>query len=382
MGNKSSILTTLKPFLQNNWGKSRYSHLTPVQMKAIPLILEGKNLTVQSPTGTGKTIAYLLPIIQKMDKQKKQAQAVIIAPSRELVMQIHEESQKWLEGSDLSAASFIGGANVKRQIEKLKKHPQLIVGTPGRILELIKLKKLKMHEVQTIVLDESDQLLVPEHEETIKNIIKSTMSERQVLLFSATRLENKEKIENDLGKEVQLLKIGKEEMPASNVAHYYFVYRHREKEKLLEKILKTVRPERALAFVQDIGNMSVIAAKLKYEGVALNVLHSELKKEERKHSLNQLRIGKNSLLLATDVATRGLDIKDLTHVIHVDFPENIKQYVHRSGRTGRMGASGIVITLVTEREERTLRKYGRELGIKMQRKSIYKGKLVDFAPRA
>jgi superfamily II DNA/RNA helicase len=187
---QTNFLMDVKPFIQSNWEKANFQEPTAIQKKSIPLILEGKDVFAESPTGTGKTLAYVLPLLNNIDEKKKNAQVVILAPSRELVMQIFEEIKKWSEGSGLTSASFIGGANIKRQLEKLKKSPQVIVGTPGRIHELIKLKKLKMHEVKAFVLDEGDQLLIPEHKNTIKEIIKTTLNDRQVVLFSATLNES------------------------------------------------------------------------------------------------------------------------------------------------------------------------------------------------
>lgn len=166
------FLHNAQSFIQENWNASGFQKPTPVQEQAAQLIMDGRDVIAESPTGTGKTLAYALPVMDRIKPEQKHPQTVILAPSRELVMQIFQVIQDWKAGSELRAASLIGGANVKKQIEKLKKHPHIIVGTPGRVFELIKAKKLKMHEVKTIVLDETDQLILPEHRETIKQIIK------------------------------------------------------------------------------------------------------------------------------------------------------------------------------------------------------------------
>lgn len=368
-------MTKWKPFLQTNWDQAGFEKQTAIQEKAIPLIMEGNDIIAESPTGTGKTLAYLLPIIQLIDAEKKGAQRLILAPSHELVMQIFTEIQKWTKGSEIGSAAFIGGANIKRQLEKLKKRPQIIVGTPGRILELIKLKKLKMHEVKTIVLDECDQLLVLEHYMSLNEIIKSTLNDRQLLFFSATALENEEQTARDFGIKPVSIHVSDQEQP-SNAAHVYIVCEQREKIKLLERFVKA-QSLKGLAFFKDIGSMTVAAAKLQFEGISLNMLHSDLKKQERAESLKKFRSGKRELLLATDIAARGLDIAELSHVFHVDFPKDLKQYVHRSGRTGRMGAEGFVVAFVTPREERTLKQFAKELGISMKKQVFYKGTLMD-----
>lgn len=374
----SAFLTTMKPFLQEAWKKAGFEQATPIQEKAIPLMLEGKDVMAESPTGTGKTITYLLPLLEKIDPKKQNTQAVIVAPSRELVMQILQVIQTWSQGSGITNTSLIGGANMQRQLDKLKKSPHVVVGTPGRIQELITMKKLKMHQVKTIALDEGDQLLVPEHLQTVKNIVKATMADRQIVLFSATLPAQTENIAKEFMNDPETVKITADDMPPSKVEHLYFVCEQREKLEVLRRLLH-VDSFKALAFIKDIGNLTVYKEKLEYKGIAPGVLHGESKKEERAAALKNFRSGKSPLLFATDVAARGLDIQGLTHVIHVDFPKDVKQYVHRSGRTGRQGAEGTVISIVTEREERVLKQFARELGITVHKKVLYLGKIVDEA---
>lgn len=372
-----NIQETLKPFLQDIWKKSEFDQPTTIQTKAIPTIIDGKDLIAESPTGTGKTLAYLLPVLQKIDPSHPGVQAVILASSQELVMQVYQEFQKWSEGSGIRGASFIGGANVKRQLEKIKKRPQVIFGTPGRTNELIKQKKLKMHEVKMIVLDEGDQLLVSEHIGTVQSIVKSTMNDRQVLLFSATLPNETELKAKELTNEPEIIRVKKDEtIVEGNVEHIYFGCEPRDKMKLLEKIAR-LDDIKALAFINDIGEISVMNEKLNFKELSVKVLHSEINKMDRQSALTAFRDGKVKLLIATDVAARGLDIKGVTHVVHFDFPQDIKQYVHRSGRTGRFGADGTVISLVTDREERELKVFARELDIAVQRKIFYMGKISD-----
>ncbi|MFJ7746460.1 DEAD/DEAH box helicase [Peribacillus sp. NPDC097295] len=369
------LVNDRKPFIQEVWKKSGFAQLTPVQAKTIPVIAQGKDIMAESPTGTGKTLAYLLPLLEKIDPDKKSPQALILASSRELVMQINEEVRIWSEGSGISGAAFIGGANVKRQLDKLKKHPQVIAGTPGRVYELIAQKKLKMHEVKTIVLDEGDQLIIPEHMQTINNIIKTTLKDRQIMVFSATLPEETEKVARGFMNEPELIKVDKSEKMESKVDHLYFVVERREKSKILEKITR-LKDVKALAFLNDIAELSVLHEKLSYKGIEMGVLHGESNKVDREKALRKLRSGKSPMLIATDVAARGLDIKGLTAVVHIDMAESIDQYVHRSGRTGRAGADGTVISIVTEREERELKKMARELEIPLTKVDFYGGNIV------
>lgn len=370
------FLSTLKPHLQEAWEAAGFEQPTSIQEKTAELIVQGKDIIAGSPTGTGKTLAYVLPLLQRINEENKNIQQVIIAPSRELVMQILQEIQTWSKGSAIQAASFIGGANVKRQLEKLKKRPQIIVGTPGRAFELIKQKKVKMHEVKTIVLDEGDQLLTHEYMPTIKGIIKSSLSDRQLLLFSATLQEHTILTAQKLMKQAEIIQVTRSENEGK-VEHIYIVCEDREKIEVLSK-LSRIESMQALVFLNDIGKLSVLAEKMKYKGHAVGELHSDLKKEARAKAISQLQSGKDSLLLTTEVAARGLDIANLPFVIHFDLPENVSQYTHRSGRTGRLGAnSGTVISIVTPREERTLKQYCRELHVPVKQKYLYAGNIVD-----
>ncbi|MEH7253097.1 DEAD/DEAH box helicase [Neobacillus niacini] len=371
------MLNTLNPFLQEAWEKSGFQQATSIQEAAIPMILEGKDLIAESPTGTGKTLAYLLPLLNKVEPNSQSLQAVVLASSQELVMQVYQEFQKWSEGSGVRGTSIIGGANVKRQLEKLKKRPHVIFATPGRLFELIKQKKVKMHEVKLVVLDEGDQLLIPEHLNTVQNIVKSTMGDRQVVLFSATMKAGTEKLAKEMTKDPEVLRIEKDELASSGeVEHIYFLAEPRDKIKLLEKIVR-MDDIKALAFINDIGEIQVFKEKFHFKELSAGVLHSDMKKLERQAELKAFRDGKTKMLIATDVAARGLDIQGVTHVVHVDFPKDIAQYVHRAGRTGRMGADGIVISLVTEREERELKLYCNELNVTPQKRIFFKGQIAE-----
>ncbi|MCY8486891.1 DEAD/DEAH box helicase [Bacillus atrophaeus] len=369
------FLHNAKTFIKENWETSGFTKPTAVQEQTAELIMEGKDVIAESPTGTGKTLAYALPVLERIQPEQKHAQAVILAPSRELVMQIFQVIQDWKSGSELRAASIIGGANVKKQVEKLKKHPHIIVGTPGRVSELIKMKKLKMHEVKTIVLDEADQLILPEHRETMKQIIKTTLKDRQLLCFSATLKQETEQVLRQMTQEPEVLKVERSQHDAGKVKHQYLVCDQRDKVKLLQK-LSRLQGMQALVFVRDIGNLSVYAEKLAYHHVDLGILHSEAKKMERAKILAAFENGEFPLLLATDIAARGLDIENLPYVIHADIPDE-DGYIHRSGRTGRAGKEGTVISLVTPMEESKLKKMAKRLGLTLQQVVYAKGQLAE-----
>jgi len=372
----SSFINKLPTFLQDTWKKEGFQKPTSIQEQAYPVIMNGNDVIAQSPTGTGKTLAYLLPLLSNVDKESIQLQTVILASSRELVMQIHQEIIKWTVGSNIRSASFIGGANLKRQLEKLKKKPHIVVGTPGKVQELIQQKKLKMHAVKTIVLDEGDTLIVPEHFETISSIVKATMKERQVLLFSATVTPNimgtlAELMDNPID-----ISIKKDENFMGKVDHIYFICEKREKIAMLERIAR-LQDTKSLVFMKDIGDMNLISSKLKYKDFPIAVLHSDSNKSERENAIKGFRKGVVPMLLCTDVAARGLDIKGLTTVVHYDLPRTLEQYTHRSGRTGRAGNDGTVISIITPSEEKELKQLAKKLDIQVEKKEFYKGKITE-----
>ncbi|MEQ6377166.1 DEAD/DEAH box helicase [Bacillaceae bacterium S4-13-56] len=365
-----------QPFILKAWDKAGFEDLTTVQKKAIPVIEEGKDVIAEAPTGTGKTLAYLLPLLQNVDLDQVHPQVLILASSHELVMQIHEQVQVWGEGSGIRSATLIGGANPKRQLEKLKKHPHIIVGTPGRVDELSKQKKLKMHEVKTIVLDEADQLMVPEHQAKVDEVIKRALADRQLVVISATVSNDMEQFFRTRMKEPAVIRVNLSEDSKPLVDHIFVVVEERDKLETLRKI-HHAEEGKTLVFARDIGNLSVMAEKLRFKGIDVAVLHSDSKKQDRAKAIRDFRSGAVSFMLATDVAARGLDIQDITHVIQLDVPKESAQYIHRSGRTGRLGSEldGKVISIVTESESSKLRKIANELKIQLQKKTLYKGKL-------
>ncbi|MBC1402722.1 DEAD/DEAH box helicase [Listeria booriae] len=355
------------------WKAHHYEAMTDIQQKLYTPIKEGKDIIAVSPTGTGKTVAYTLPAIEKIEV-KPHTQWLILAPSHELVMQIADVVRSWLPAG-LKVVGIIGSANIKRQIDNLKKKPQVIVGSPGRVLELIKQKKIKMHEVKMITLDECDQLLIREHIPTVLEIVNSAMRDRQLVMASATKLEDPMMFYRNSEIEPITIEAQAEESNA-NVNHLYMDVEPRDKAMLLRRI-SNVEDMRALVFVKDKVRMDIILEKLQYDGVAAAGLHSEVRKEDRKKFLQAFKKGELTYLVVTDVAARGLDIPDLPFVIHCDVAMDAKQYTHRSGRTGRMGKAGTVISFVNEREARTLRQYLKDLNKEAIKVRYYEGVLTD-----
>jgi len=371
---KETILKELKPSIRKNWEAFGFPEFTTIQAKAIPHILKNTDVVCESPTGTGKTLAYLLPCLHKINEENKGLQAIILAPSRELVMQITDQVRTWSKGTEIKCTPLIGGGNIKKQIEKLKDRPQIIVGTTGRIIELMKMKKLKTHEVKTIIVDEADQLVSDEHFQHIRDIIKSTLKDRQVLFFSATISTRTEEIAKTIMKDPEIIRVNREKQ-SSNVDHIYFSCEQRDKVDFLRKLIST-KLGKSIVFIKSLEKIAEVEAKLKYHGYPVAVLAGESTKQERVKTMKDIRTGKITTLLTTDVAARGLDIENITHVIHFDFPKTDAQYLHRSGRTGRMGKKGTVISLVNAIEESFLKKMSKQLGLTFTKMRLYEGKIT------
>lgn len=371
------IINEFPTSIQHIWQEQGFNEPTAIQNQAIPEIRLGKDVIASSPTGSGKTLAYLLPLIEKVDPQVKQMQTLILASSHELVMQIYKEMQLWTKESGIGIATLIGGANVKRQIDKLKKKPQIVVGTPGRVLELIKQKKLKAHQVQSVVLDEADQLFVPEHKENLFDIIKSTPKDRQLLLFSATISMNfATEAESWMNNPIKI-KVERNEAGTPRVDHGFLVCDAREKTDMLRRIARN-QGMQALVFYRDIGNLTVAAEKLTYRGLNVAMLHSDVKKQDREKAIRLFGKEDVQLLLATDVAARGLDIKQLPYVIALDVPNHADQYLHRAGRTGRLGSDGgNCLSIITKQEIKALKKIADSLAISLTEYKLLKGELVE-----
>ena len=369
-----SFIENLKPELQNKW---KFEYEMPVQTQLIPSMLEGKDVVAQSPTGSGKTLAYVLPILNRVDGSLHKTQALIVTPSQELSMQIVEVLREWTADTDITVAQLIGGANMARQLEKLKKKPTIVVGTPGRLNEFIKNKKLKLHDIMHIVLDEGDQLLAREHRGIIKALIDGSNHDRQIVVLSATITEEIELAANRMMKDPLRIHVTHEELPAQGkVVHSFVKVEERDKTDLLRR-LAYVEGLRGLAFVNNLDQLLMKESKLKFREAKIVTLHSDMKKEERKQALASFRKGEVSILIATDIAARGLDIEGLTHVIHVDVPHLIEPYLHRSGRTGRAGADGEVLSLLTYTDEKNYKKWTKELPSKPVQKVWDQGKLIE-----
>jgi superfamily II DNA/RNA helicase len=368
-------LQNFPEFIRNAWDKSGFSAFTDIQERAIPEQLENKDLIIESPTGTGKTLAYALPALSKLNPEVKNAQVLFLAPTRELAMQIYDVCQKFTENSGLSGASLIGGANMQRQLDKLKKKPQFIVGTPGRVKELIQNKKLKVHEVKTIVIDEADHIIEAGFNGDVEQVIAATLKDRQLVFVSATINNKTEDWSRKLAVEPVIVKVEKD-LVKSEVTHTFMVSDYRDKVENLRKLIRHTPGIKAMVFINSSMKMDEFATKLEYKKIKLGVLAGNSTKQDRQRVINDFKNGKIPVLLTTDVATRGLDIPDVTHVVHFEMPEDVKQYVHRSGRTGRMGKEGTVVSLVTKAELTSVKKWTTKMNVPLQKQLLEKGQVI------
>ena len=369
-----SAISLLNETLQQKW---TFESEMKIQQEMIPAMLEGKDIVAESPTGSGKTLAFTLPILNKVDPSKKQTQALIVAPSQELGMQIVEVIREWVAGTDITVQQLIGGANSARQIEKLKKKPTIVVGTPGRLNELVKQGKLKLKDIETVVLDECDQLLSREYRAVVKSFIDGAKYGRQVVVVSATITEEIELVAERLMFEPVRIQVKPEDLAKfGKVVHSFVKVEERDKTDMLRR-LANMEGLHALAFVNNIDQVLMKQNKLEYKDAPIVALHSDMKKDERKKALDAFRSGEARILIATDIAARGLDISGLSHVIHVDVPRTIEQYTHRSGRTGRAGADGEVLTLLSYKDEKTYKKWTRELSSKPVQKIWSQGDFIE-----
>ncbi|WP_372792645.1 DEAD/DEAH box helicase [Lutibacter sp.] len=341
-----------------------YENPTEIQEKAIPQVLASKaDLKAFAQTGTGKTAAFGLPILEQIDINNRDTQAIILSPTRELALQIAkniEEFSKYMKG--FSVAAVYGGASIEEQIRKLKKGVHVIVGTPGRTVDLINRKQLKLENVNWLILDEADEMLNMGFKDELDKILAVTPKEKQTLLFSATFPREVESIaKNYMHKPVEI-SAGEKNKGSDQVSHQYYVVSERNRYNALKRIADVNPDIYSIIFCRTRRETQEVADKLIKDGYNADALHGDLSQAQRDSVMEKFRNKTLQILVATDVAARGLDVNDLTHVINHKLPDQIESYTHRSGRTGRAGKVGISIAIVTAREKGKLRPIERLIG--------------------
>ncbi|RDY23509.1 DEAD/DEAH box helicase [Romboutsia maritimum] len=353
---------------------------TEVQSLTFKNILEHKDILANAQTGSGKTLAYLLPMFEKIDTTKRETQVLILAPTHELVVQITNQISLLADNSTIpvTCLPIIGEVNIQKQIKNIKSiKPHIVVGSCGRVLDLIKQKKLKAHNIKTIILDEVDSLLSGKNISVVKDIIKCTLRDRQLLGFSASLNEKTIDICTDLMKEPVVIRATKEMTINPKINHMYLLGEKRDKFTLLRKALASANPKRAIVFVNNEESIEVITSKLNYHGYKAIGIFGQMTKEDRKNALNKFRIGKARVLVSSDLSARGLDVVDTSHVFNLDFPGSKNEYIHRAGRTARGNRKGDAISIVTKAELADIKRYKREFNINIKPKTIKEGTIID-----
>lgn len=355
---------------------------TPIQEKVIPVILEGKSVLAKSETGTGKTLAYLLPILQMINKDEKLNQCIILSPTHELTAQINNVLRDVVKesGVKISSATLIGGANIKRQIDKLKEKPQVIVGSPGRILELISKKKIDHTNIKTMVFDEGDKLLDVNNIRTIHNILKYTINAKQMLLFSATAAKETESEFKKICTTFDKVSVKSENTVNTNIEHCYFVCENRDKVETLRKLIHATKAKKSLVFINRGYDVNMTLSKLRFNKISADSICGNSFKENRKKAIDDFRNGNIDVLVSSDISARGLDVKGVTHVFNLDLPEDNLDYLHRAGRCGRAGENGCSYSIVTKNQIEKVRSIEKEFKINISEKVVYEGDIKDEIP--
>lgn len=330
--------------------KAGFETPSPIQEQTIPLALEGKDVIGQAQTGTGKTAAFGLPTLNKIDVENPSIQALVIAPTRELAVQSQEELFRFGREKGVKVRSVYGGSSIEKQIKALKSGAHIVVGTPGRLLDLIKRKALKLNGIETLILDEADEMLNMGFLEDIESIISRVPESRQTLLFSATMPDAIKRIGVQFMKDPEHVKIAAKELTTDLVDQYYIRIKENEKFDTMTRLMDVDQPELSIVFGRTKRRVDELTRGLKLRGYRAEGIHGDLDQGKRLRVLRDFKNDNLDILVATDVAARGLDISGVTHVYNYDIPQDPESYVHRIGRTGRAGKSGLSITFVSPNE--------------------------------
>ncbi len=369
----------LSPALLSALEKQDISQPTEIQHRLLPELLAGKDVIGRSETGSGKTLAYLLPIFERLDLSVRGTQAIILTPTHELAAQVFRQAELLQENSGIDAGCtlLIGAAGIARQVERLKSKPRIVIGSTGRILDLIRRRKIQAHLVKTIILDEGDRLLEDGNIANVREVIRATLKERQIAILSASiSAETKARASGLMKPDFAVVEAESAVVP-KGLSHYYILSSPREKFVNLRKILAGEKPEKAIVFLNNPENIEVTVDKLCYHGIKAAGIYGTAGKLERKTALADFREGRVSVLVASDIGSRGLDIEGVTHIINLDVPEEPTHYLHRAGRCGRKGLPGTAITIVTPYERRWVHKYEKAWGLQFVQKEMSYGQLVN-----
>lgn len=372
----------LKPFIIESVKELGFFEPTEIQERLIPTVLKGDSVIGQSQTGTGKTHAYLLPMIQKVNPYKEAVQAIITAPTRELAAQIYQEVLKITKNSEeeIAVRLYIGGTDKQRTIEKLKHQPHIVVGTPGRINDLVKEQALFVHSAPILIIDEADLMLEMGFLEDVDQIASRMAEALQMLIFSATIPEKLKPFLKKYMENPKYIQVEPKQVTAAKIEHYLLPARHRNKLELVFQALETFNPYLAIVFTNTKKKADEVANGLIRKGLKVGRIHGDLSPRERKQMMKQILDLDYQYIVATDLAARGIDIQGISHVINYELPSDLDFYIHRVGRTARAGYSGIALTIYEDRDEDALNKLENK-GIEFRHCDLHDHEWVDLGDR-
>lgn len=369
----------LKPELIAGLNKQGVTEPIGIQDKMISAILSGNDIMACSQTGSGKTLGYLLPIFQRQEDIQNGLQVVILVSTHELGLQVHRQIELLAANSGIliRSAAVFGNANINLQIKALKTKPQIVVGTPGRVLDLMQKKYIPAHLAKTIIVDEGDLLLNCKNIKLTSAVIKKALRDTQLVVVSASIHKDTKAAVESIGKHPDVIQQAEKLSIPSTITHIFVACEEREKPEYIRKLMAAVKPAKALAIVNNRDLLEKVAEKLRYHNISADYIHGESTQQDRKRIMNAFKSGKLKLLLTTDLATRGLDFDDISVVFSMTASENPNDYLHKAGRTGRCGKDGMCISLVSPKEIPMYQACEKQFGIKMQKKYLREGKLVD-----
>lgn len=348
-----------------------FEEASPIQAQAIPVIMEGRDVVGQAQTGTGKTAAYSIPVLEKINPDLKKLQAVILCPTRELAVQVAEEIRRLAKYmSDIRVFPVYGGQEIVKQIKSLKSGVQIVVGTPGRVMDHMRRKTVRFDNVSMVVLDEADEMLDMGFREDMETILTDTPSTRQTVMFSATMPKAIMEIAKNFQKNAEIIKVVRKELTVKNIEQYYYEVRPKNKNELLCRLIDIYNPRLSVVFCNTKRQVDELISELKGRGYFADGIHGDMKQAQRDRVMADFRSGKTEILIATDVAARGIDVDDVDVVFNYDLPQDEEYYVHRIGRTGRAGREGVALSFVSGKEAYKLKDIERYCKTKIKAKPV------------
>ncbi len=369
----------LRPELIAGLNKQGITQPIGIQDKMFAGIVAEENIIACAQTGSGKTLGYLLPIFQRQEIIQTSCQAVILVSTHELGLQVHRQIELLASNSGIPVRSALvfGNANIDLQIKALKTKPQIVVGTPGRMLDLMQKKHIPAHLVKTIIVDEGDLLFNRNNMQLVSAVIKKALRDTQLVVVSASISKHTKATVEALGKRPNIIIEAEKASIPSSITHICVACEEREKPDYLRKLMATLEPTKAIAIINNRDMLEKVAAKLKYHNVCADYIHGESTRQDRKRFMDAFKNGELKLLLATDLAARGLDFQDIGIVFCMTASEDPNDYLHKAGRTGRCGKDGLCVSLVSSKEIPMYQACEKQFGIQIQKKYLYQGKLID-----